>query len=120
MTARHSAETAVSQQGQMHLKQADGSGALDEKKVAAGLPSKDLKDGGAGNIQISTLDKDAIYDPRQESIWTQLGLSFESFKRAPGTTAGHVGEDDVSPQDGGGKGTKDFRQSLAPPTWRHP
>ncbi len=28
----------------------------------------------------------AFYDPSQESIWTRLGLSFESFKRAPGVT----------------------------------
>lgn len=28
-----------------------------------------------------------IYDPSQESIWTRLGLSLESYKRAPGTTA---------------------------------
>ncbi|KAF8066571.1 APC amino acid permease [Lyophyllum atratum] len=29
-----------------------------------------------------------FYDPSKESIWTRLGLSFESFKRAPGTTGG--------------------------------
>jgi amino acid transporter len=27
-----------------------------------------------------------FYDPSQESIWTRLGVNFESFKRAPGTT----------------------------------
>ncbi|PVF94085.1 hypothetical protein CPB86DRAFT_65507 [Serendipita vermifera] len=27
-----------------------------------------------------------LYDPYKESIWTRLGLTFESFKRAPGTT----------------------------------
>ena len=31
-----------------------------------------------------------LYDPSQESKWTRLGLSWESFKRAPGTT-GYVG-----------------------------
>ncbi|GAA5902299.1 hypothetical protein JCM6882_000495 [Rhodosporidiobolus microsporus] len=33
----------------------------------------------------------AIYDPSKESIWTRLGVNFESFKPAPGSTAGlHV------------------------------
>lgn len=27
-----------------------------------------------------------FYDPSKESVWTRLGLSLESFKRAPGTT----------------------------------
>ena len=27
-----------------------------------------------------------FYDPSKESIWTRLGLTVESFKRAPGTT----------------------------------
>jgi amino acid transporter len=27
-----------------------------------------------------------VYDPSQESIWTRLGLNFESYKRAPGST----------------------------------
>jgi hypothetical protein len=27
-----------------------------------------------------------LYDPSKESIWTRLGLTIESFKRAPGTT----------------------------------
>ncbi|KAF9448088.1 amino-acid permease inda1 [Macrolepiota fuliginosa MF-IS2] len=31
-----------------------------------------------------------FYDPSKESIWTRLGLSWESFKRAPGTTGGQV------------------------------
>ncbi|GAA5902306.1 hypothetical protein JCM6882_000497 [Rhodosporidiobolus microsporus] len=30
----------------------------------------------------------AIYDPSKESIWTRLGLNWESFKRAPGSTGG--------------------------------
>lgn len=28
----------------------------------------------------------AFYDPSQESVWTRLGLSMESYKRAPGST----------------------------------
>ncbi|TFK63718.1 amino-acid permease inda1 [Pluteus cervinus] len=31
-----------------------------------------------------------FYDPSKESKWTRLGLNFESFKRAPGVTAGQV------------------------------
>lgn len=27
-----------------------------------------------------------LYDPSKESIWTRLGVNFESFKPAPGTT----------------------------------
>ena len=27
-----------------------------------------------------------FYDPSKESVWTRLGVNFESFKRAPGTT----------------------------------
>jgi hypothetical protein len=27
-----------------------------------------------------------FYDPSKESVWTRVGLTFESFKRAPGTT----------------------------------
>lgn len=43
----------------------------------------------------SIVDSDApyhaeLYDPSKESIWTRLGVNFESFKRAPGTTGGQV------------------------------
>ncbi|RXW19481.1 hypothetical protein EST38_g6376 [Candolleomyces aberdarensis] len=31
-----------------------------------------------------------FYDPYKESVWTRVGLTFESFKRAPGTTGGQV------------------------------
>ncbi|KAJ2917582.1 hypothetical protein MD484_g2837, partial [Candolleomyces efflorescens] len=31
-----------------------------------------------------------FYDPSKESRWTRLGLTLESFKRAPGTTGGQV------------------------------
>ena len=27
-----------------------------------------------------------LYDPSKESIWTRMGISFESYKRAPGAT----------------------------------
>jgi len=29
---------------------------------------------------------EGLYDPSKESRWTRLGVTFESFKRAPGTT----------------------------------
>lgn len=29
---------------------------------------------------------EGLYDPSKESVWTRLGVTFESFKRAPGTT----------------------------------
>uniref|UniRef100_A0A0W0FBA3 Putative amino-acid permease inda1 n=1 Tax=Moniliophthora roreri TaxID=221103 RepID=A0A0W0FBA3_MONRR len=38
--------------------------------------------GGAQQIE--------FYDPSKESIWTRLGLNFESFKRAPGVTGGQI------------------------------
>ncbi|EAU86568.1 amino-acid permease inda1 [Coprinopsis cinerea okayama7 len=31
-----------------------------------------------------------FYDPSKESKWTRIGLTLESFKRAPGTTGGQV------------------------------
>ena len=42
--------------------------------------------------EVSNEDSDSIgphvefYDPSKESVWTRLGVTFESFKRAPGTT----------------------------------
>lgn len=43
----------------------------------------------------SIVDSDApyhaeLYDPSKESVWTRLGVNFESFKLAPGTTGGQV------------------------------
>ena len=38
------------------------------------------------------------YDPSQESLMTRLGLNFESFKRAPGTTRGLVAHGDIPPE----------------------
>ena len=38
----------------------------------------------------SFLGSFASYDPSKESIWTRLGLSLESYKRAPGVTGGQV------------------------------
>jgi amino acid transporter len=38
------------------------------------------------------------YDPSKESLMTRLGLNFESFKRAPGTTRGLVAHGDIPPE----------------------
>lgn len=38
--------------------------------------------------EVASSDSDGpiFYDPSKESIWTRLGVNFESFKRAPGVT----------------------------------
>lgn len=33
-----------------------------------------------------------LYDPSKESLATRLGINFESFKRAPGATGGHIAD----------------------------
>ncbi|KAK1227092.1 Amino-acid permease inda1 [Marasmius sp. AFHP31] len=40
-----------------------------------------------------------FYDPSKESVWTRVGLNFESFKRAPGPTGGQVVAGQVSEYD---------------------
>lgn len=38
-------------------------------------------------VTTTTADEPSeFYDPSKESIWTRLGVNFESFKPAPGTT----------------------------------
>jgi yeast amino acid transporter len=49
------------------------------------------KPGTNEKFDVASLSDDSaphveFYDPSKESIWTRLGLSAESFKRAPGTT----------------------------------
>ncbi|KAK1230171.1 Amino-acid permease inda1 [Marasmius sp. AFHP31] len=39
-----------------------------------------------------------FYDPSKESIWTRIGLSPESFKRAPGGTGGQIVAGDLTPE----------------------
>ncbi|KAK9893750.1 hypothetical protein P389DRAFT_155558 [Cystobasidium minutum MCA 4210] len=62
----------------------------------------DLKDGGSGiaDVQVSTMKKPGFYDPMQESRLTRLGLNWESFKRAPGSTGGQVvhGQEHADPE----------------------
>jgi len=48
---------------------------------------KDIGKHETGGIQVmSPPDNDDFYDPSKESAWTRAGLTFESFKRAPGVT----------------------------------
>ncbi|KAF7760107.1 hypothetical protein Agabi119p4_10783 [Agaricus bisporus var. burnettii] len=49
---------------------------------------KDQKDPDSSSYNEDSGHK--FYDPSKESIWTRLGVNFESFKRAPGTTAGQA------------------------------
>ncbi|SDA03329.1 BZ3500_MvSof-1268-A1-R1_Chr7-1g09380 [Microbotryum saponariae] len=46
---------------------------------------KELSD---NDVHVTTTAAPEIYDPSQESIWTRAGLSFRSYTRAPGSTAG--------------------------------
>lgn len=50
---------------------------------------KDSKDVDSGSVG-SEPRRIEFYDPSKESAWTRAGLTFESFKRAPGTTGGQV------------------------------
>jgi len=73
---------------------------MQDEKAAKKSPSGDgpvfakesaLKDAEDGAVQVSTVNQnDGIYDPTKESRMTRLGLTAESFKRAPGLTTTHV------------------------------
>lgn len=46
---------------------------------------------GSSDVEISTVKKGGeFYDPMKETRATRLGLNFESFKKAPGSTGGQV------------------------------
>lgn len=74
---------------------------MQDEKAAKKSPSGDgpvfakesaLKDAEDGAVQVSTVNENSgIYDPTKESRMTRLGLTAESFKRAPGLTMTHVG-----------------------------
>lgn len=57
----------------------------DDKKLYGG---EDVTAGvhSAGDVEYGRAGGEQFYDPMQESKWTRAGLTFESFKRAPGTT----------------------------------
>jgi amino acid transporter len=53
------------------------------------------------DIDVSTVKKrQPAYDPMQETRMTRLGLSWESFKRAPGSTGGQIvhGREHMDPE----------------------
>jgi amino acid transporter len=64
-----------------------------EKKDKASTPPLD-EEYEKGNMEGTTTHQvrpaEGLYDPSKESVWTRLGVTFESFKRAPGTTGGLV------------------------------
>ncbi|ORY53394.1 APC amino acid permease [Leucosporidium creatinivorum] len=65
---------------------------LKTEKVVSAAPSANKETSSAAtsndNMQVSTTAAPVFYDPSQESRMTRLGLTLESFKRAPGSTGG--------------------------------
>ncbi|PFH49462.1 hypothetical protein AMATHDRAFT_41527 [Amanita thiersii Skay4041] len=62
------------------------------------------------NSEVTSVDsgpphQPEFYDPSKETIWTRIGLSLESFKRAPGTTGGQT--------IAGGGNLEDFERAKA-------
>jgi len=55
-----------------------------DKKSASSTTPQEVYEKGNGHVVGSSTPE--FYDPSKESIWTRLGLTAESFKRAPGTT----------------------------------
>jgi len=80
MSGRTSAETAIDGSRPASFKLADKNEAV----------KGDGESSENGIVVTSAPKQKVIYDPSQESIWTRLGLSLESFKRAPGSTRGQV------------------------------
>ncbi|KAL1694063.1 amino acid permease-domain-containing protein [Schizophyllum commune] len=80
----------------------------DEEKTAgdASYVKRASHDSPSTTNNVQPASNTTLYDPSQESIWTRVGLSPESFKRAPGTTAGLV----VS---GGGLSSEEYEKALA-------
>jgi hypothetical protein len=83
------------------LEPVKGGGNVEEEPVVvkkAGSPT-DISVSGVGRrVEEGTATKSDVYDPSKESRWTRIGLNAESFKRAPGTTAGQVVHGDVPPE----------------------
>jgi amino acid transporter len=50
------------------------------------MDSKHEKDVDSASVSSAPKTRVEFYDPSKESVWTRVGLTFESFKRAPGTT----------------------------------
>lgn len=93
MSGRSSGETAIAGDSAINTP-----GASTEKlpiKSEVGAPKKSAVGAGLGEgdngVEITSVPKKLEhYDPMQESKWTRLGLTWESFKRAPGSTRGQV------------------------------
>ncbi|KAL0576415.1 Amino-acid permease inda1 [Marasmius crinis-equi] len=62
---------------------------LDKEKYAGNTTPDRSSENGA-NME--------FYDPSKESRWTRIGLSPESFKRAPGGTGGQIVAGDLTPE----------------------
>lgn len=56
-----------------------------EKKIET-PPDEGYEKGAGTDVHNVAVPATGLYDPKSESRWTRLGLTFESFKRAPGTT----------------------------------
>ncbi|PPQ67198.1 hypothetical protein CVT24_011269 [Panaeolus cyanescens] len=69
------------------------------------MESKHEKDVDTSSIPSGNAPRYEFYDPSKESVWTRVGLSLESFKRAPGTTGGQV--------VAGGNNVNDLERVLA-------
>ncbi|KAK7454000.1 Amino-acid permease inda1 [Stygiomarasmius scandens] len=54
---------------------------------------------GSDLASSTSADAPVFYDPSKESVWTRLGLSAESFKRAPGVTGQQIVAGDLSGED---------------------
>ncbi|KAG6840193.1 hypothetical protein C0991_008329 [Blastosporella zonata] len=53
-------------------------------------PKKEDEGYDVASISSGSSPRVEFYDPSKETVWTRVGLSLESFKRAPGTTGGIV------------------------------
>jgi amino acid transporter len=60
---------------------------LDTKEKFGTPPEEESEKGiSADQTTDHVVPVEGLYDPSKESRWTRLGITFESFKRAPGTT----------------------------------
>ena len=60
---------------------------LDKKEKESTPPVEEQYEKGAvEGTTHSVHPTQTLYDPSKESVWTRLGVTLESFKRAPGTT----------------------------------
>ncbi|KAK7453997.1 Amino-acid permease inda1 [Stygiomarasmius scandens] len=60
---------------------------------------KEKTEGSVTSSPGSNVSPIEYYDPSKESVWTRLGLTFESFKRAPGIVGDQVVAGELSGED---------------------